>query len=97
MDTGLSDDFLDQDMIGIFIFWFLNLLTFSCFWYLFWFEDIKGKTFFFAEGGVDNELVLLIGLSKVYDLITLVIDVGRVIIFISDLLLGCNKFANICS
>ena len=83
-------------MIGIFI-RFLNLFSFNGFWYLLWFEDIKGKTFFFAEGGVNNELVLLIGMREVYDLITFVINVGRVIIVISDLLLGCNKFANICS
>ena len=97
VDSGLSDDLLDKDMIGIFIYWFLNLLSFNCFGYLFWFEDIKGKTIVFAESGVNNELVLLIGMCEVYDLITFVINVGRVIIVIFDFLLGCNKFANICS
>ena len=96
MDTGLPDDFLDQKMFGIFI-WLLSFLSFSGFWYFLWLEDIEGEAFVFAECGVDNELVLFIGLGEVYYLFTFSINVGSVIIVIFDLLLWRNKLANIGS
>ena len=86
-------------MVRIFIhFTLLSRRIFSFdFCFLLCFEDIKGKTSVFAESGVDNELVLLIRMSEVYDLFTIVIYVGRVIIIFSDTLLGRYKFANIGS
>ena len=96
MDTGLSDDLLDQKMFGIFI-WLLSFLSFSGFWNFLWLEDIKGEAFVFAECSVDNELVLFIGLGEVYDLFTISINVGSVIIVILDLLLWRDKFADIGS
>ena len=83
-------------MFRIFI-WLLSFLSFSGFWYFLWLEDIKGEAFVFAECSVNNELVLFIGVSEVYDLFTFSINVGSVIIIVFDLLLWRNKLANIGS
>ena len=96
MDSRLSDDLVDQEMLGVFIY-FLRFLSFNRFSCLFWFEDIKGEALFLGEGSVDNELVLFIGMSEVYDLFTIIINVSRVIIVIFDVLLWRDKFTNIRS
>ena len=83
-------------MFRIFI-WLLSFLSFSSFWYFLWLEDIEGEAFVFAECSVDNELVLFIRLGEVYDLFTISINVGSVIIVILDLLLWRDKFADIGS
>ena len=80
VDSGLSNNFLDKNVLKIFIDNWLTLVIGS--WSIV--EHIKSESFGLFEDFVDKEIVLRVGMGEMDDLLTRVIDVGSVIIVVGD-------------